>query len=171
MPHGVRQKLQQIGVTHQDVMLDAEVLRGRACDRRFVVFFLGEANREGLHFLTKTSNQAREQRIRVKPAAQEQPERDIAAQTETQAFIERRAHLVARVFVAAFQLRPLLVAPVALDRRLSPLPEEIMRGWQFLDLAHDGARRRDESELEISGERFRIDFPRREFLIEQRSEL
>ena len=58
--------------------------------------------------------------------------------------------------------------PIALDLRLSLVPDQIMGGGQSLDLPDHGLRSRNEAEQQISSERAGIDFPRHKVLIEER---
>ena len=59
-------------------MLNAEMLRGGAGNLRLVVFFFGETDGKRLHLFSQAPNEPREERIGIKPTAQEQTEWNVA---------------------------------------------------------------------------------------------
>jgi hypothetical protein len=161
MPDNFRHQFQQIGASHQNMMLNAEMVGGCASEVGFVVFFLREPDGEGLHLLAKAAHQPREQRVRIETSAQEQPERNIASQPQPKAVVDLRFYFFERLRITAFCLGGLLKPPVTANLDFALTPEQVMRGREFPDLAHHCLRRRNKSEHQISGEGLGINFPLR----------
>src|SRR5687767_13965330 len=102
MPDHFRHQLQQIRVSHQNVVLDAEMTRGGAGEIRFIVGLFGEADGEGLHLLSKPTDEPGEKGVRIDSAAQEQTERNVATQPKTKALVDLGFYFLKRRRVIAF---------------------------------------------------------------------
>jgi hypothetical protein len=118
--------------------------------------------------LSETAHQPCQQSVRIDSAAQEQTERNIAAQTQAETFIEFCPNFVERFAIAALNLWSAAKGPIALHLRFSGTPHQVMGRRQSFDLLDHRLRSRNEAQQQISSERGGIDFPRGKVLVEER---